>query len=285
MAEEFEAGWISGLAQVAIGHPLDTIKVRLQAQGGTKARYRGTIHCVTSIIRHESMLGMFKGMLSPMLSITAINSILFGVRGNLLKYYESPTLLNHYMAGSAAGATQVVISCPSELAKIRMQMSGVGEKTDIRGYKGSLRTLKAIYRIEGMRGCYRGLIVTAARDVPAFGFYFMTYEASRREFVKRNLPEVMTEAVAGGLGGVASWVLTYAVDSIKSRVQADGVGGVNKYKGLADAVYLSVKHDGIFDLHKGLGVAVTRAFAVNALIFTVFIYSRKFLVERKGLVK
>lgn len=29
--------------------------MRLQAQGGTKARYRGTIHCVTSIIRHESV--------------------------------------------------------------------------------------------------------------------------------------------------------------------------------------------------------------------------------------
>lgn len=217
-----------------------------------------------------------------MLSITAINAIAFGVRGNVLKYYDSPTLFDHWKAGAMAGGAQVILSCPSELAKIRMQMYGVGAKTNLRHYQGSLNTLLKIYRSEGLVGCYRGIIATASRDVPAFGFYFLCYEASRRELVKKNYPELMTESLAGGTGGVMSWVLTYGIDSIKSRVQADGVGGVCKYSGLLDACAKSLRKETIFDLHKGMGVAIIRAFFVNALIFPAFVYSRKFFIERKG---
>jgi hypothetical protein len=38
---------------------LDTVKVKLQTQ--TDHKYRGTVHCVTSIIKREGMRGLYKG--------------------------------------------------------------------------------------------------------------------------------------------------------------------------------------------------------------------------------
>uniref|UniRef100_A0A673UG79 Solute carrier family 25 member 45 n=1 Tax=Suricata suricatta TaxID=37032 RepID=A0A673UG79_SURSU len=49
--EEFVAGWISGALGLVLGHPLDTVKVRLQ----TQTTYRGIIDCVVKTYRQESV--------------------------------------------------------------------------------------------------------------------------------------------------------------------------------------------------------------------------------------
>uniref|UniRef100_A0A2K6S3M7 Solute carrier family 25 member 45 n=1 Tax=Saimiri boliviensis boliviensis TaxID=39432 RepID=A0A2K6S3M7_SAIBB len=48
--EEFVAGWISGAVGLVLGHPFDTVKVRLQ----TQTTYRGIADCMVRIYRHES---------------------------------------------------------------------------------------------------------------------------------------------------------------------------------------------------------------------------------------
>ncbi|KAM5249078.1 solute carrier family 25 member 45 isoform 3-T3 [Ctenodactylus gundi] len=48
--EEFAAGWISGALGLVLGHPFDTVKVRLQTQNA----YRGAVDCIIKTYRHES---------------------------------------------------------------------------------------------------------------------------------------------------------------------------------------------------------------------------------------
>ncbi|XP_034630963.1 solute carrier family 25 member 45 isoform X3 [Trachemys scripta elegans] len=48
--EEFVAGWISGAVGLALGHPVDTVKVRLQTQSG----YRGILDCMIKTYRNET---------------------------------------------------------------------------------------------------------------------------------------------------------------------------------------------------------------------------------------
>nr|XP_019593507.1 PREDICTED: solute carrier family 25 member 45 isoform X4 [Rhinolophus sinicus] len=48
--EEFVAGWISGALGLVLGHPFDTVKVRLQTQN----TYRGIVDCMVKTYRHES---------------------------------------------------------------------------------------------------------------------------------------------------------------------------------------------------------------------------------------
>ncbi|XP_053469629.1 mitochondrial basic amino acids transporter isoform X2 [Ictalurus furcatus] len=267
---DFVAGCIGGAAGVLIGHPFDTVKVRLQVQNAHKPLYRGTFHCFHSIIRQESIFGLYKGIGSPMMGLTFINAIVFGVQGNTMRLLGKDTPTNQFLAGAAAGTIQCVICCPVELAKTRMQMQGTGEKKSTRKvYKNSLDCLARIYQREGMRGVNRGMVSTLIRETPAFGVYFLVYDVLTRSLGcepdnSYMIPKLM---FAGGMSGIASWLSTYPVDVIKSRLQADGVGGNFQYSGIIDCTRKSLEQEGWRVFTRGLTSTLLRAFPVNAATF------------------
>lgn len=270
MALDFAAGCVGGAAGVLVGHPFDTVKVRLQVQNVDKPLYRGTFHCFQSIIRQESALGLYKGLGSPLMGLTFINAIVFGVQGNAMRRLGRDTPLNQFLAGASAGAIQCVICCPMELAKTRMQMQGTGEKKSKRKlYKNSVDCLVRIYRKEGLRGINRGMVTTLLRETPGFGVYFLAYDVLTRHLGCEPEDSYMIPKLlfAGGMSGIASWLSTYPVDVIKSRLQADGVGGVNKYSGIMDCVRQSVQKEGYRVFTRGLTSTLLRAFPVNATTF------------------
>ncbi|XP_016382657.1 mitochondrial basic amino acids transporter isoform X1 [Sinocyclocheilus rhinocerous] len=275
MALDFVAGCIggvhvSGAAGVLVGHPFDTVKVRLQVQSVDKPLYRGTYHCFQSIVRQESMLGLYKGIGSPMMGLTFINAIVFGMQGNAMRVLGTDTPLHQFLAGAAAGFIQCVICCPMELAKTRMQMQGTGEKSASRKmYRNSLDCLIRIHRKEGVRGINRGMVTTVIRETPGFGVYFLAYDTLTRTLgcdaeADYIIPKLL---LAGGMAGMASWISTYPVDVIKSRLQADGVGGANRYDGIVDCVRQSWRREGWRTFTRGLTSTLLRAFPVNATTF------------------
>ncbi|XP_002732620.1 mitochondrial basic amino acids transporter-like [Saccoglossus kowalevskii] len=290
---DFVGGCFGGIAGVVVGHPLDTIKVRLQIQGGRqsvvngmhamkletvpKHAYRSTWHCLTSIVKSEGFFGLFKGLASPMAGQAFLNTILFGVEANLQRQFNIDSVFSHYMSGAAAGAVQCVVASPMELAKVRVQLQGQGEshryyKTHSHAYKGSLRCIYKICIDEGIRGCYRGMNSTLIRDVPGFAVYFgldksvCNYFQSRHPQNELNWPEMI---ISGGIAGTLSWVVSHPTDVIKSRIQADGVKGTPLYRGTIDCIRKSIKAEGYRVFLKGITANLLRAFPVNAAIFTV----------------
>lgn len=228
------------------------------------------------------MFGLFKGMASPMLSLTFINALVFGVQANVMRLFDTPTLFSHWASGATAGAIQSVIAGPMELAKIRMQMEGIGEmeKSKYKNYHGSVNALQKIFHTEGVRGLYRGICVTLLRDSPAFGFYFVSYEAMCRQFAKyseHGYVSIGQLLIAGGVGGVSSWCSTYALDVVKTRLQADGINGAARYSGAVDVIKQTFRDEGLRGFYRGLGITLVRAFPVNATTFTVVAVSLRVL--------
>ncbi len=78
--------------------------------------------------------GFFKGMSFPLATTGVINSLFFGVYGAALKSLSSgksgkeASSAQIFMAGCAGGAAQLVLACPTELVKIKMQIQ-TGELT------------------------------------------------------------------------------------------------------------------------------------------------------------
>lgn len=54
------AGGIGGICSVFIGHPLDTIKVRLQTTTRQNSIYQGTFDCAKKIFKNEVCLFIFR---------------------------------------------------------------------------------------------------------------------------------------------------------------------------------------------------------------------------------
>uniref|UniRef100_K7FZP1 Solute carrier family 25 member 45 n=1 Tax=Pelodiscus sinensis TaxID=13735 RepID=K7FZP1_PELSI len=184
---EFVAGWISGAVGLALGHPVDTVKVRLQTQSG----YRGILDCVMRTYRNETVRGFFKGMSFPLLSVAVANSVIFGAYSNALLYLTAthhrdrstnpPSYAHILTAGCFSGLMQAVVLAPVDLIKVRLQNQthpywlrspamGPGAH-----YRGPLHCGVSIFRKEGVLGLFRGTWALVLRDTPTMPIYFLTY--------------------------------------------------------------------------------------------------------------
>merc|ERR1711988_1967401 len=59
------AGGMGGLASLVVGHPFDTVKVRLQtmsADSRGRVPYRSATHCLKTMVQHEGPASLFRGM-------------------------------------------------------------------------------------------------------------------------------------------------------------------------------------------------------------------------------
>ncbi|XP_073460998.1 solute carrier family 25 member 45 isoform X1 [Aquarana catesbeiana] len=278
---EFIAGWISGALGLVVGHPIDTVKVRIQTQSG----YLGIIDCIVKTYQKETVLGFFKGMSFPVGSVAVSNALLFGSYSNALYYLTGTTSkdwknppANHqvFVAGCFSGLVQVYFTAPVELIKIRLQNqtdSLKSHKTEgnIQAkYYGPIHCARSIFREEGITGLYRGSTALVLRDVPTVGIYFLTYEVLCKWMTSNGeMPSTWTMLFAGGCAGTVGWAAANPMDVIKSRLQMDGMYKV-QYRGLYDCIYQSIKQEGLRVLLKGLTVNSLRGFPVNAVTFLSF---------------
>ncbi|XP_056657333.1 solute carrier family 25 member 45 isoform X1 [Monodelphis domestica] len=274
--EEFVAGWISGVLGLMLGHPIDTVKVRLQTQN----TYRGIVDCVIKTYRRESVLGFFKGMSFPIGSVAVVNSVLFGTYSNSLLLLSStphqdrraqpPSYGHVFVAGSLAGFVQAYCLAPFDLIKVRLQNQteprtrlGVAPPQ----YRGPLHCARTILREEGARGLFRGAWALVLRDTPTLGLYFLTYEGLSRWLTSDSKnPGSATMLVAGGFAGIMSWTTATPMDVVKSRMQMDGLKQ-RQYRGLLHCMVSSARREGPGVFFRGLTLNGARAFPVNAVTF------------------
>lgn len=78
--------------------------------------------------------------------------------------------------------------------------------------------------------------------------------------------------VAGAIGGVVFWSVTYPVDVAKSRIQ---VNNSNEY--LATLLVQIARTEGVGTLYSGLAPTLLRTIPATATLFVVYEYSKKFL--------
>lgn len=228
---------------------------------------------------------MYKGMLSPLAGVAAINAIVFGVYGNMMKALQPkcdlPKITNSFVSGAVAGGLQTFIACPMELIKLRLQVQKdptllfgrLESSATKKVYLDPMDAIRKIHKKDGFfRGLNKGFVVTLWREIPAFGAYFATYDflclrMKKKEMTMDDLGP-LSLCLAGGVSGIAAWVITYPFDVVKSRVQIDGMLGDVKYQGTWDCFVKSYNSDGIRVFSKGLNSTIIRAFPVNAVTFT-----------------
>lgn len=257
---------IAGCAGLLVGHPFDTVKVHIQTQDFRNPKYRSTFHCLKSIIVKDSVRGLYRGLSSPLAGVSFVNAIVFGIYGNVQRYVgNSDSYKTHFVAGATAGLVQSFICSPMELAKTRLQLQH--DKIGCEKFRGPRQCLSYIYRCEGLPGIFRGLSITAMRDVPGFASYFVAYEWFIR--AKQN-PGILYTLFAGGSAGIVSWLLTIPIDVVKSRIQADGMSGTRPmYNGIGDCLRKSYAQEGLSFFTRGLSSTLLRAFPMNAICFLV----------------
>jgi solute carrier family 25 carnitine/acylcarnitine transporter 20/29 len=69
---DFICGSVSGIVGVLAGHPLDTVKCRMQV---LSKEYRGLVPSCAKIIKEERFTALYKGIVPPLLSQFPLNAL------------------------------------------------------------------------------------------------------------------------------------------------------------------------------------------------------------------
>jgi len=273
-AIESAGGFLSGSVSLVIGHPFDTVKVRLQA-GHT--HYDGAIDCLRKTIRSEGVRALFKGMLSPLLANSSMGAITFSTwqEARKLLHCEEGVhdpLEKVFVAGAIAGVVQCALATPVELIRTKLQV----ESTGSRRYTGTVDCMKQIVRAEGLPGLYRGNVSMILREAPAFGFFFSVYEGTKRTLCPHLRPgdsePMWVEAAGGAVTGAATWTAVMPLDVVSTRIQAarEHQAADPSQRSIAKVAKQIWKEGGIRAFYRGLPAAVTRGVVLNAMVFPVY---------------
>ncbi|KAM8830290.1 mitochondrial carnitine/acylcarnitine carrier protein-like isoform 2-T2 [Synchiropus picturatus] len=272
--KNFMAGGVGGTCLLLAGHPLDTIKVRLQTQPKASAQYvlyTGTYDCFRKTISKEGVLGLYKGMGAPLAGVApmmAISFFGFGL-GKQLQQTDPGKPLTHsqiFLSGCLAGVFTTVIVAPGERIKCLLQVQAGSAKSR---YTGPVDCAVRLYKEQGIRSVYKGTVLTLIRDVPSNGLYFLTYEYLKNVLTPegQSVSQLSTPKIllAGGVAGILNWTIALPPDVLKSNFQTDG-----KYTGLVDVLRTLLREEGPKGLYKGFNAVFLRAFPANAACFLGF---------------
>lgn len=288
---DFLAGTLGGVAQVFAGHPLDTLKVRLQTQNisrsGAATRYHGAWGCFVLTLREEGVRGLFKGVTSPIAGVAAVNAVLFWSYGLSRRYFQKmehgqladnsppPRLTIGQLAacGAFAGLVNCVVINPVELIKARLQVQYQDPAPP--RYRGPFHCLVQTISTEGVLGLGRGMYSCIAREVPCYAAYFAAYEYAARKLSPdgdiASLHPVLL-FLAGGIGGTAGWVVSYPQDLVKSILQVEEREPRMKERdgGITRVVKGVYAKEGFRGFWKGFGPCIIRSFPANAATILVY---------------
>lgn len=252
------SGTCAGAAQVVVGHPFDTLKVRLQTDPS-----KGLLGCVKDMYKNEGILSLYKGISSPLLGIGFSNAILFTSNAiflsllngtNELNMKRNERLKNVALAGAFSGAMMAFANCPIELVKVRLQLQKANQK--------GVGILQLSYKIlkgpKGIRALYKGFPITVAREIPSFAIYFSLYD-----YLKHEHPSL--KLFAGGIAGIAAWLPAYPQDVIKSNMQS--LDGERKTIEQIKKIY---KSNGLKGFFRGFLPTLLRAFPANIATFATY---------------
>ena len=304
MSDDFFASYISGIAGVVIGNPLDIIKVRLQAGPSVQSHPTFPATITRPTYQFSGFTSLLRGTAAPSLGTGALNSILFVTYNRTSDFLKTggvksqPGLWTVWVAGAVGGLATWVVSTPTELVKCRTQLSSPMRPATSWGIT------KEIIRTEGVRGLYYGGVVTALRDSIGYGFYFWSYELSSRFMVSQMKSqdsagqEAAKVLLCGGLAGVVTWASVFPLDVIKTRVQMQVLkensplfGAAiedrteHRRQGAIEVARNAYRNEGSGVFFRGLAVCSVRAFIVNAAQWAVYEWMMRTLSPGKPNVR
>ena len=186
MHQRFCASAFAAMAAQALIYPLDSIKMHLMTRENVNIRgiFRDSL-------KADGWRQFYRGCTPAMIRV-GLDTGLYETFKKIHYTYYSSQDINHdypsmpavFMMATAACTVNQVLTYPLQLVRTRLQMQNVLERshiTDIH-YNGMSDAFKQIWKTEGIRGLYRGSVVTFLKSVPTVSTTLFAFEFAKREF-------------------------------------------------------------------------------------------------------
>lgn len=151
----------------------------------------------------------------------------------------------------------------------------------------------AIKTQEGVRALFRGIGPTLVGALPYEGIKFGIYDYLKRQpgltgvgdgqTRREHRSAAWSKACCGAAASMFAHIVTYPNDTIRRRMQLQGVGGRPlKYTSYVECVRLVCRNEGGWRaLYRGLSVAVARSVPNTCIQFGLYELAKSYLTERR----
>lgn len=269
----FLSGAVFGLVSPIVGHPLDSIKTKMQAEAAHKTS--GFAHVVRSVWKAEGVRGFYRGFIPPLVGSMAYRGVLFSAYGGAYAACEhAPTLHEPIpytgglrpsvlIASLAASVARATIESPLDFIKVRQQIG----KSAMNDSGGTFLASP----LTNIRHLYHGYSATLMRTMGLLGSFFVMVDYS-----VRYIPEVINAPLVGpffkgGVCATTAWVFAFPFETTKSVIQSDTTG---KYKKMSNATWSVMKEiyreKGMKGFYRGFGPGASRSFLANGISMVVY---------------
>ena len=119
-------------------------------------------------------------------------------------------------------------------------------------YRSTFECVKDLTLTKGLKSFTRGFYLTVYREIPGCAVYFTSFELLTRE-KSGNKASLWQLLIAGGTAGCLSWLITYPIDTIKTKFQTN-----DAYKSILECIIDCFKNEGYKGFWKGLSAALLR---------------------------
>lgn len=179
------AGGVAGSTATFVSYPLDFLRTRGAANLGRRPPLSTSIR---QIYAHSGIAGFYHGCSATVISVFPYMGIFFGTYSYLresVKTKKAGQYGSMFTASSLASVVSKAAVYPLDTIRKRVQVHGSRARRDALnagyGHQYSHNFLKAGTQIvarEGLRGLYRGLLVSLAKAWPGSFMSIMVFEAT-----------------------------------------------------------------------------------------------------------
>ena len=268
------AGSFSAVLGDAVAFPLDTIKVRMQANPA-----RSVKGAWTAIIREGGIACIFRGIGASAFRQSTYGGtrmFLYTPICNAISSQATTSGLHVQLcAGALSGLVASAIFCPTDVIKIRMQT-----RLD---YKGILDAFSSIVRTEGPQMLWRGVGPTSTRAAVVAAAELGTYDAVKSAALQSshsaNFPTA-AYALASIVATFVSVIASYPIDTAKTIMINQGLRGAqNTYRNMGHCIWARFHQLGPLGVYRGCMPSLSRSLVCNVVLFLSHEHIRNFVVS------
>jgi len=274
--DEAIAGIGAGLISTLALHPLETVKTRLQVHDGKllTLKHNGTFRTMLDIIKTDGYKGLYQGLSPNLIGNTVSWGIYFSIysikKDQLRKKNNGKRLtkIQHMIASSQAGIITQVSTTPIWLIKTRMCIQNPNSPD---AYKNIIDAAKKIYKYEGIRGFYKGMIPTLIGTSHG-AIQFMAYEEMKiiynNRYPNMDNPDALSYIIMAASSKIFATLVTYPYQVIRARLQNQRNNEF--YHGSLDVLKKIYVREGLTGYYKGVFTNVIRVLPNTCVTFLVY---------------
>jgi len=250
---------------------LDTVRVLVQTNGSSLSG------SALGLWRSEGIPGLFKGMLSPLISVGLWKAVMFSSCSHVVATLKAPNQDHQpawhvFIGGMAAGTAGLSVQTPFERIKVVTQTSPPPPGTSI--IRHELNIGIQICQREGIRGLYRGTLINATLCPLAIGVWFGLNESLNQIKIRGRRVGILEEFLCGATAGTLAWAVNYPSDKAKAIIQA--TVGQNPTATTAQLLKPHLHSQGISFVWKGMGATLLRSVPQTGATIVAYSQSKKF---------